>query len=45
MEVCVIDPKNVKKILSRHILTEGFDIILDLEKSRGSWFVDQRNGE
>jgi L-lysine 6-transaminase len=25
-------------------LTEGFDIILDLEKSEGSWFVDQRTG-
>ena len=41
----MIEPQNVKKVLSRHLLTEGFDMILDLEKSRGSWFVDQRNGE
>ena len=27
------------------MLAEGFDIILDLEKSTGSWFVDQRNGD
>ncbi|MDP2645864.1 MAG: L-lysine 6-transaminase [Desulfobacterales bacterium] len=41
----MIDPKSVKKILSRHLLTEGFDIILDLNNSQGSWFVDQRTGE
>lgn len=40
----MIDPKSIKKILARHLLTEGFDIILDLEKSEGSWFVDQRTG-
>jgi len=26
-------------------LTEGFDMILDLDRSEGSWFVDQRNGD
>ena len=26
-----MDPKNIKKMLSRHILTEGFDFIIDLE--------------
>jgi len=40
----VIEPQNVKKSLSRHILAEGFDMILDVDKSQGSWFVDQRNG-
>lgn len=40
-----LNPSNVKATLARHLLTEGFDIILDLEKSQGSWFVDQRNGE
>ncbi|MDO3379886.1 L-lysine 6-transaminase [Geoalkalibacter halelectricus] len=40
-----IAPQDVKQCLSRHLLTEGFDIILDLERSAGSWFVDQRNGE
>jgi L-lysine 6-transaminase len=41
----MIQPQEVKKILARHLLTEGFDIILDMEKSSGSWFVDERNGE
>jgi L-lysine 6-transaminase len=41
----VIAPQDVKKVLSRHILTEGFDIIFDLNKSEGSWLVDQRNGD
>jgi L-lysine 6-transaminase len=40
----MIDPNSVKEMLSRHLLTEGFDIILDLKKSEGSWFVDQRTG-
>ena len=35
----------VKKTLARHLLAEGFDIIVDLEKSRGSWLVDQRNND
>jgi len=41
----VIQPQNVKQVLSRHLLTEGFDIILDLDRSQGSWFVDERTGE
>ena len=41
----MIQPQNVKQVLSRHLLTEGFDIILDLDRSQGSWFVDERSGE
>jgi len=41
----MIDPQKVKSILSRHLLTEGFDFIVDLDKSTGSWLVDQRNGD
>lgn len=37
--------EDVKKILARHLLTEGFDIIFDPDRSRGSWIVDRRNGE
>lgn len=40
----MIEPQKVKSILSRHLLTEGFDFIVDLDKSKGSWLVDQRNG-
>ena len=36
---------NVKKSLSRNILADGFDPILDLEKSHDSWIVDKRDGK
>ena len=35
----------VKNVLSKHMLTDGFDVSVDLEKSHGSWLVDKRNGE
>lgn len=41
----MIRPQEVKEVLSRYLLTEGFDIILDPELSQGSWFVDQRTGD
>lgn len=31
----------VKEILSRHILADGFDFVMDLEKSHGSWIYDK----
>jgi len=43
--VHVVEVRDVKNTLARHLLAEGFDMILDLEKSQGSWFVDQRNGD
>lgn len=39
-----VDPKKVKEILDKNILADGFDPVIDLEKSHGSWIVDQRNG-
>ncbi|MEJ2689651.1 MAG: aminotransferase class III-fold pyridoxal phosphate-dependent enzyme, partial [Deltaproteobacteria bacterium] len=45
IEVPVVQACDVKKTLARHMLAEGFDIIIDLEKSQGSWLVDQRNGD
>ena len=39
-----IDPKKVKKILGKNILADGFDPVIDLEKSSGSWILDQRDG-
>ncbi len=41
----MIISNDVKKVLSKHILTDGMDIIVDLKKSKGSWFVDKRNGD
>jgi len=36
--------ENIRKILNKNILADGFEPIIDLEKSHGSWIVDQRNG-
>ena len=41
----MILPHAVKKTLARHMLAEGFDIILDIDRSTGSWFVDQCTGD
>ncbi|KJR96447.1 MAG: L-lysine 6-aminotransferase [Desulfobulbaceae bacterium BRH_c16a] len=41
----MVAAEEVKAIISRHLLTDGMDIIVDLEKSKGSWLVDQRNGD
>ncbi len=40
-----ISAKEVRKILSNNILADGFEPIQDLEKSEGSWLVDQRTGD
>ncbi len=40
----VVLAQDVKKIIGKHLLADGMDLIVDLEKSKGSWFVDQRNG-
>lgn len=34
----------VKATLSRHILADGFDFVMDLEKSHGSWIHDKISG-
>lgn len=34
----------VKATLSRHILADGFDFIMDFEKSHGSWIYDKNTG-
>lgn len=31
----------VKEILGRHILADGYDLVMDFEKSHGSWIVDK----
>ena len=40
-----IDPKRVRKILSKNILADGFIPIMDLEKSKGSYIVDHVTGD
>jgi L-lysine 6-transaminase len=37
-------PADVHASLARHLLVDGFDLVLDLERSHGSWLVDARDG-
>ncbi len=39
-----ISPDNVHETLARHILVDGFDFVIDLDKSSGSRFHDARTG-
>ncbi|MBC8257089.1 MAG: L-lysine 6-transaminase [Candidatus Marinimicrobia bacterium] len=39
-----IDSKNVRASLGKHILADGFEPVMDMEKSHGSWLVDERDG-
>ena len=34
---------NVRETLGRYILADGLDLVMDLERSHGSWIVDQRD--
>ena len=38
-----INPKNVHKTLSKYMMTDGFDFVLDLKKSYGCRVYDSRN--
>ncbi len=40
-----IEPGKVTEILSQHMLVDGYDIIVDLHKSEGSYLYDARNGK
>jgi L-lysine 6-transaminase len=37
-------PDRVHETLRRHLLVDGFDLVLDPTASRGSWLVDARDG-
>ena len=39
-----IDSKNVRTTLGKHILADGYEPVMDMEKSHGSWLVDERDG-
>jgi L-lysine 6-transaminase len=40
----MISPERVHETLRRHLLVDGFDLVLDTRASRGSWLVDARDG-
>ena len=39
-----VSPRRVHETLRRHLLVDGFDLVLDTRASRGSWVVDARDG-
>jgi L-lysine 6-transaminase len=40
-----MQPHVVHDVLRRHLLVDGFELVFDTRRSRGSWFVDARSGE
>lgn len=39
-----IGPGDVLRVLGEHLLVDGFDLVLDLKRSRGRTLVDERDG-
>jgi L-lysine 6-transaminase len=39
-----VSPQRVHETLRRHLLVDGFDLVLDTRRSHGSWLVDARDG-
>src|SRR5712691_7484984 len=39
-----IQAGDVHSVLSRHMLADGYDVVMDLAKSKGSWLFDARRG-
>jgi L-lysine 6-transaminase len=39
-----VQPADVHNVLSRHMLADGYELVMDLKKSRGSWVFDSRRG-
>src|SRR5690349_5221872 len=40
-----VAPGDVHSTLRRHLLVDGFPVVIDLEKSRGSWMRDSVTGK
>jgi L-lysine 6-transaminase len=38
-----LSPQDVLDVLSRHILVDGYHVVMDLERSRGSYLYDSRS--
>jgi L-lysine 6-transaminase len=45
VKTAAIEAKSVHSILGKHILADGFDMVLDLEKSRGAYLYDAKYGK
>ncbi|MBM4178599.1 MAG: L-lysine 6-transaminase [Ignavibacteria bacterium] len=40
-----VQPNDVMPALREHMLVDGFDHVIDLDRSHGSWFVEARTGK
>ena len=40
-----VKPENVHEVIAKHMLADGFDIVLDLENSKGVILVDEKTGD
>jgi len=40
-----VQPSEVFDVLKASMLVDGFHLVMDLEKSKGSWIVDARDGK
>jgi L-lysine 6-transaminase len=40
-----VKPQDVHSTLSKYMLADGLDFVLDLDNSRGKFYLDQRNGK
>ena len=40
-----VTPQQVLPTLSRHMLVDGFDIVIDFQQSKGSYIVDAKDGK
>lgn len=45
VKTAAIEAKSVHNILGKHLLTDGFDIVLDLEKSKVPYLYDSKYGK
>lgn len=43
-QIIDIHPDKVKETVGRHVLADGFDFVMDIEKSHGSWLYDKLTG-
>lgn len=40
-----IQPENIHPVLSKHLLVDGYDIVLDLKRSQGAYIFDSKIGK
>ncbi|MCX7930498.1 MAG: L-lysine 6-transaminase [Chlorobi bacterium] len=45
MRIPLIEASRVQSVLERHMLLDGYDLVLDLERSGCGYFIDARSGK